>query len=228
MQLLTNSLLMGLGAAIGNQVSQRITCSRSPYPMPHQFAKMLDHPWRLRYREPVETVGNLGITAGMTLLDLGCGTGTFTMEMAQMVGSEGIVHAVDLQRPFLENAQKRITEAGLETQVRWHHSGAYQLPIDTSVIDLAIVIATLSEIPDKIAVLAELRRVLKPGARLAVSEELPDPTYVPPQVTRRQVETAGFTFGGQHGSFFCYSQIFLNKKDEMTIEGVATDISAVA
>ncbi len=190
--------------------------------MPHQFADMLDHPWRLRYREPADTVGILGISAGMTLLDLGCGTGTFTVEMARMVGADGVIHALDLQRSLLSRAQSRMQEAAVAAQVFFHHSGAYQLPLENSSVDLAILIATLPQIPNKAQALAEVRRVLKPGARLAVSEELPDPAYVPPQVTRQSVEAAGFLFAGQSGSPFCYTQLFLNDKDDMVIEGSAT------
>ncbi len=222
MYLLTNSLLFGLGTVLGNQVSQRFAYHRSPHPMPHQFADMLDHPWRLRYREPVDTVGIFGISAGMTILDLGCGTGTFTVEMARMVGQEGVVHAVDMQRSLLLKAQTRMQQAAVGTQVFFHHSGAYQLPLENSSVDLAILIATLPQIPDKAQALAELRRVLKPSARLAVSEELPDPAYVPPRVTRHRVEAAGFLFAGQSGSPFCYSQLFLNDKDDTVIEGNAT------
>ena len=111
MYLLTNSLLIGLGTVLGNQVTQRLVYHRSPHPMPHQFAEMLDHPWRLRYRKPEETVGALGIAAGMTVLDLGCGTGVFTVEMAAMVGPTGSVHAIDLQRPLLTRAQERAQQA---------------------------------------------------------------------------------------------------------------------
>lgn len=225
MQYLTNSLLLGLGTIIGNQVSQRLAYHRSPHPMPHQFADMLDHPWRLRYRDPIDTVGVLGISAGMTLLDLGCGTGTFTLEMARMVGPGGIVHAVDIQRSLLVRAQARITKEDIAAQVHFHHCGAYQLPLETSSVDLAVLLATLSQIPDKPQVVAELRRVLKPGARLAVSDELPNPAYVSPRTSRQWVEPFGFLFGGQSGSFFCYTQLFLNDKDDALIDGEARVLS---
>ena len=221
-QLLTNSLLLGLGTVIGNQVSQRLAYHRSPHPMPHQFADMLDHPWRLRYRDPIDTVAILGIAAGMTVLDLGCGTGTFTVEMARMVGPDGSVHAVDIQRSILQRAEARIAAARVSAAVAFHHGGAYALPLETSSVDLAVVLATFSQIPDKARALAELRRVLKPGGRLAVSEELPNPAYILPATNRAWVEPAGFLFAGQSGSLFCYTQLFLNDKDETVIEGEAT------
>lgn len=211
-KLLNNSLFLGLGSAIGSQVSLRVSCHTQPRPMPHQFAKVLDHPLRMKYRDPVETLGPFGFAPGLAVLDLGCGTGTFTVEMARMVGEQGVVHAVDLQQPLIEQTRQRLAAADLAARVRLHCSGAYQLPLADDSVDLAVMIATLPQIPNKLLALAELSRVLKPGARLAISEELPDPAYVPPNVTRQWLSEAGFHYGGQTGSLFCYSLIFFNEK----------------
>ncbi len=204
---LKNTVALGSGLALGSQVGLRLGFHLQPHPMPHQMAATLDHPWRMKYRNPGATLGLFGILAGMQVLDLGCGTGTFTVEMARMVGSEGVVHAVEIQRPLLERARQRLTQAGLADRVRFHHSGAYRLPLPDASIDLAVLIATLPQIPDKARALAELRRVLKPDGRLAVSEELPDPAYVPPPVTRRWLQDGGFHPAGQSGSWFCYSLV---------------------
>ncbi|MFN8489003.1 MAG: methyltransferase domain-containing protein [Caldilineaceae bacterium] len=207
-----NTLFFGLGSALGSQVSLRVGCLTQPRPMPHQFAKALDHPLRMKYRDPLETLGPFGFAPGMTVLDLGCGTGTFTEEMARLVGETGIVHAVDLQQPLVVQTQSRLTAANLAERVHFHCCGAYQLPLPDDSVDLAVLIATLPQIPNKLLALAELSRVLKSGGRLAISEELPDPAYVPPNVTRQWLTEAGFHFGGQTGTFFCYSQIFFNEK----------------
>src|SRR5436853_7322824 len=107
---LNNSLLLSLGSALGSQISLRVACHQQPRPMPHQFAAVLDHPLRMKYRNPGETLGLFGFTPGLTVLDLGCGTGTFTVEMARLVGEQGVVHAVDLQQPLIEQTRRRLTE----------------------------------------------------------------------------------------------------------------------
>ena len=58
--------------------------------------------------------------------------------------------------------------------------------------------------------LLEIQRVLKPGGRLAVSEELLDPAYVPEFTLRRWLEEVGLRYGGRSGNPFCYNLIFFN------------------
>ncbi len=211
-RIVTNSLAATVGAALGSQVSLRAGTWRQPRPMPHQMAAWLEHPARLAYRNPGETLGLFGLFNGMTVLDLGCGTGLFTAEMARMVGAAGTVHAVDLQPPLLAQARARMEKLGLAGRVNFHAVGAYDLPLDDSSVDVAVLIAVLGEIQDRTRALAEVRRVLKPGARLAISEELPDPAYVPAWQVRRWGEAAGFGYGGKTGNAFCYSMILFNQK----------------
>lgn len=198
---------------VGCQVATRAACHLRPRPMPHQFAKVLDNPLRLRYRDPSETLGLYGFVAGMTVMDAGCGTGLFTVDMARMVGAEGVVHAVDLQEPMLRKTAARVHAAGVAERVRFHHCGLNAIPLEDDSVDLAVLIATLPQIPDRQGALLELRRVLKSGARIVVSEELPDPAYVPPGVIATWLEDAGFRKVAKHGHFFCYSLIYINDKD---------------
>ncbi|MCB9137808.1 MAG: class I SAM-dependent methyltransferase [Caldilineaceae bacterium] len=196
------------GSAAGYLLSERVACLQDPRPMPHQFAKMLDHPLRMAYRNPTALFDVLAIQPGMTVLDLGCGTGVFTVEMARRVGDEGRVHAVDIQAPLLEQAQKRLTAAGLAARVEFHHAGANSLPLPDNAIDIAAVIATLTQTPDRYGALRELRRVLRFWGRLMISEEMPNPAYVPPGLIRTWAEEAEFGFMAQLGTLFCYNLLF--------------------
>ncbi len=207
---LTNSLSLSLGLLLGSQTVLRAAIATHPFPMPHQFGKLLDHPLRMQYRNVSETLGLFGFSAGMTVLDLGCGTGTFTVEMARMVGKNGLVHAADLQQPLLNASRQHVAEAGLSERVKFHNCAANKMPLTDESVDLVVMIATLGEIADKIDVLAEIRRVLKRGGRLAISEELPDPAYLPPMLVRQHVEEAGLQMLGRLGNPFCFSMLFLN------------------
>lgn len=221
MRQLTNILLFILGALVGSQAKLRYDNYRQPYPWPYQWRRWLDHGWRLWYRKPGEMVDQFGLTPRMTVLELGCGTGVFTVEIAQRLGEEGRLHVVELQETYIRQTQQRVNQAGVQGRVQFHHSGAYALPLETNSIDLAVIIATLAQIPERLVALAEVRRVLKPGARLLISEELPAPAYIPPPLMRRWLAMAGYRLVGQSGTPFCYSQLYITDKEANTIDVVA-------
>lgn len=221
MRQLINAVFFILGALVGSQAKLRYDNYQQPHPRPHQWQRLLEHPWRLWYRKPGELIDQCGLRPQMKVLELGCGTGLFTVEIAQRLGEGGQLHVIELQEAYLCRAQARIKAAGLQARVAFHHSGAYALPLDTDSIDLAVVIATLGQIPERLTALHELRRVLKPGAHLVISEELPDPAYVPAPVMRRWLTAARYRAVGQSGSPFCYTQRYVTDKEVNTIEVVA-------
>ena len=207
---LGNLLARGLGIAIGAQVGARVAHRIRPRPYPAPLRDLLDHPARMQYRDPVATLGPFGLGPGQTVLDVGCGAGTFTVEMARQVGAEGRVHAVDIQASMIEAARARVAAAGFSQRVQFHHCGAYRMPLESDSVDLAVLIAALSEMPQPLFALEELRRILKVGGRIAVSEEMPHSGYVLQRTVRNWLREAGFRYGGLRGTPFCYSLLYFN------------------
>lgn len=210
--LFANMAMTGVGTVAGFQISLRAAQNVQPHPMPHQFATLLEHPMRLQYLDPAEVLGMYGISADMIVLDLGCGTGLFARPAAHMVGEHGRVHAVDVQGAMLAATERGALAEGISSRIALHHAGAYELPLPDDSVDLAILVSTIGEIPDKPAALSELRRVLKGGARFGISEELLNPAYVLAGSVRRWAEEAGFYFVAKTGSPFCYHMAFVNAK----------------
>ena len=210
--ILGNMAMTGIGTVAGFQISLRAAQNAQPHPLPHQFAALLEHPVRLQYLDPAEILGMYGISAEMTVLDLGCGSGLFARPAAHMVGEHGRVHALDIQAAMLAATERSAQAEGVSSRLTLHHAGAYELPFADDSLDLAILISTMGEIPDKPAALSELRRVLKGGARLGVTEELLNPAYALAGSVRRWAEEAGFYFVAKTGSPFCYHSVFVNAK----------------
>ena len=119
---------------------------------------------------------------------------------------------MDVQPSMIERTRARAAGAGVAHMVQLHHGGVYDLPFADDTIDLAVLISTLGEVPDKPAALSELRRVLKPGARLGISEELLFTSYQLAGSARRWAEDAGFRFLAKTGSPVCYHMVFANEK----------------
>jgi 2-polyprenyl-3-methyl-5-hydroxy-6-metoxy-1,4-benzoquinol methylase len=208
LNLAVDGTLLAAGAAVGAQVGMRFTARTHPGPMPRQFAAVLDHPARLAYRKPDDLLGLVGILGGMTVLDLGCGTGLFTVEVARAVGAVGHVHAVDLQKSLLDATRDRLSAAGVLDRCMIHAAGAYSLPLENQSVDVALIVATLGEIPDRLHALLEVFRVVKPGGRVAISEEAPHPAYLTARGVRRLAEDAGFIFTAKSGTPFSFTSVF--------------------
>ena len=207
---LANLLYTAAGALAGFHLAQRALQNLHPAPLPPLFARWLEHPWRLTSLDPVATLDLYGLSAQMVVLELGCGTGVFTCTAAQMVGPTGHVHAVDLQAPLLQQTRQRVAAAGLSERVHLHHQGASSLPLADGSVDLAIVVSTLGELPDKLAALSELHRVLAPGARLGITEEWLNPACVLPATVRQLAGESGFQLLHSHQSALTHHQIFIH------------------
>ena len=115
-------------------------------------------------------LAKLAAQPGEQILEIGCGTGHCLVELAETVGSEGKVHGVDISEQMLALAQKLLDQSGLADRVHLTRGDAEQLPFDDNSLDGIFTSFTLElfDTPEIPEVLAECRRVLKPGGRLCV------------------------------------------------------------
>jgi ubiquinone/menaquinone biosynthesis C-methylase UbiE len=102
---------------------------------------------------------------GVRFLDLGCGTGAVTREVAAYGISAASLTGVDMTAGMLEVARKRATEAGINAN--WVEADATSLPFPDDQFDLAYCQQALQFFPDPVSALAELRRVMVDGAKVA-------------------------------------------------------------
>jgi ubiquinone/menaquinone biosynthesis C-methylase UbiE len=174
-------------------------------PCPSSLAWLVNNPIRRRYMRPL--LDRVGIQAGERVLELGPGPGTFTIDAARRVGPEGRIIAMDIQPEMVAQVDKRVREAGL-SNVETRGASAYELPLDDASVDRAFLVTVLPEISDQGRALAELRRVLKPGGVLSITEEFYDPDYPFPFETIRRVEAAGFRLERQIGNWWAYTVNF--------------------
>jgi ubiquinone/menaquinone biosynthesis C-methylase UbiE len=113
---------------------------------------------------------------GERLLELGVGTGYYSCDLAEWIAPEGTLELFDLQQKFLDHTMEAATNRGLANLVPTQ-GDATRLPYEDDSIDGAILTAVLGEIPDRLAALKEIRRVLKPTGRLVVGELFGDPHF---------------------------------------------------
>ena len=106
-----------------------------------------------------------GVRAGQRVLDVACGTGVVTRALAERVGSDGHVVGLDFNPVMLAAARAATTNAN----VAWREADAANMPFLDGSFDAVLCQQGLQFFADKAAALREMRRVLVPGGRLALS-----------------------------------------------------------
>jgi ubiquinone/menaquinone biosynthesis C-methylase UbiE len=189
------------------QIVLRIVRKTVHFPAPAFMGRLLDSDLRRAVQPPSTIIARSGIHKGMKVLEVGCGSGAYTTYVARAVGPEGTVYALDIQPGMLEQLKKKLTrqENADIRNIRPVEASAYDIPLEDSSLDLAYTIAVLQEIPDRAKSLAEIRRVLRPGGIMAVTEFLPDPDYPLKSTVVRQLTDAGFLLEGVYGGFWQYT-----------------------
>lgn len=152
---------------------------------------------------PVITRGRLrqilGAGPGERLLEVGPGTGYYTLDAADWVGPDGSIEILDLQQQMLDHTMRRASERGI-SNLTPTLADATAMPYEDDSFDAAYLVTVLGEIPDRDAALRELGRVLKPGGRLIVGELIGDPHYVGLKGMRRRAAAAGLEFERRSGN----------------------------
>jgi SAM-dependent methyltransferase len=189
--------LAGVGALVGTALWWRKNPSACPYSQ--RFWVQAPHPLitRERLRATLEP------EVGERILEIGPGTGYYTLDLGEWIGVEGELEIFDIQQEMLDHTMHRAGERGL-ANVKATLGDAQALPHADDTFDGVVLTTVLGEIPDQEAALREIARVLRPGGRLVVGELIGDPHYVSPGALQRRGETAGLRLEHRNGPAFGY------------------------
>jgi ubiquinone/menaquinone biosynthesis C-methylase UbiE len=135
---------------------------------PVSLAGSLDNRIRRYLQNPRKILGPY-IEEGMTVLDIGCGPGFFSMELAQMVGKSGRVIAADLQEGMLHKIRDKVQGTELEERIKFHKCETNRLGLSENV-DFVLAFYMVHEVPDKQGFLNEIKSILKPNGRVLIIE----------------------------------------------------------
>jgi ubiquinone/menaquinone biosynthesis C-methylase UbiE len=189
-------LLAGLGTLAGALYWRR---NPSACPYSQKFWVEAPHPGisRDRLREVLDP------QPGERILEIGPGTGYYTLDMAEWVGPEGVVEIFDIQQEFLDHTMERAAQRGVSNVVPTQ-GDATDLPHGDDSIDAVVLTAVLGEIPDRAAALREIERVLRPGGRLVVGELFGDPHFTSFASLQGQCGDAALRLEERSGNWFAY------------------------
>ena len=175
----------------------RLRGSLQPRPCPYSLASALEMPGRRMLAGPERVLGAFGVQAGQKVLEVGPGTGFYFLEAARRVQPSGRLVGLDIQAEMLQETRRRLAAANLVADLV--RADAAALPFRAASFDHVYLVTVLGELPDRRATIAEIKRVLVAGGRLSISEQFPDPDFVPRRTLRRELRAAGFVERGSRG-----------------------------
>jgi len=135
---------------------------------PVSLAGGLDNRIRRMIQNP-EAILSPYVSEGITVLDVGCGPGFFSIALAGLVGDSGRVIAADLQEGMLDKLRDKITGTQLEKRIRLHQCKPDGINLSEQV-DLVLAFYMVHEVPDQMSFFKEIFSILKPGGQFLLVE----------------------------------------------------------
>lgn len=174
-------------------------------PMPHSISWTLFLPRGPHSPRNLQRI--LQPRPGERMLEIGPGIGIHSLPIASALRPDGVLDVLDVQQAMLADLARRAANAGV-TNIAARQGDARTLPYGDNTFDAAYLVTVLGEIPDEMAALRELRRVLKPSGRLVVGEFFLDPDFIRLPVLKQQAVDAGLVFERSTGSAPVYFAAF--------------------
>ena len=206
-------LIIAIGVVVARQQPQHGQTQTAPHApnsphMEHRFddaerwAKSFDDPARDAWQMPARVVEALALPPGQVVADVGAGTGYFTVRLARAPAAPK-VFAVDIERSMVEYVRRRAAQEGLKNIVAVE--GAADRTNLPEPVDVVLVVDTYHHIPHRVAYFTELKKVLKPSARVAIidfrkgaPDGPPEEFRLTPDQISEELGKAGFALQTQH------------------------------
>lgn len=162
------------------------------------------------WQRPQEVMDALGVTRGSAVADIGAGGGYFTFHLAERVGAEGLVYAVDIEENELERIQRRAEREHLgQIETVLGRTDDPRLPEQS--LDAALVVNAYHEMREYDAMMAGIFRALRSGGRLGIIDGRIEPTddrntyyrrhRIAAEAVQEDAARAGFEFRGERTGF---------------------------
>jgi len=145
---------------------------------------LLDAPDRDLWQRPIQIMDAMGIADASVVADIGAGSGWFTIRLARRVGPQGVVYAEDVQQEMINAISRRVGREGF-TNVRpvLGLKNDPHLPLRS--LDAVLMVDAYHEVEDRVTMLSNLAKALKPQGRLGIVDFKLDGTGPGPSIEER-------------------------------------------
>ena len=156
------------------------------------------------WQQPARVVETLAIAPGSRVADIGAGGGYFTFRLADAVGPDGTVYAIDVDSGMLDYISKRAKKEGRQN-VEPVLATADDPGLPEGGVDLIFTSNTYHHLPDRPAYFARLAQGVRDGGRIAIVEYAPKGWFTklfghstPEETIRTEMEQAGYRLVADH------------------------------
>lgn len=174
---------------------------------PHQMAWVLDLPARRFICSPRKHADRLPIGERSTVLELGPGSGYYSIEVARRI-PKGHLELFDIQQEMLEKCRSKFQAAGINN-VGYTLGNGSDPPFKENTFDVVYMVTVFGEIEDQTSCLTGIKRILKPGGSLSISEHYPDPDFTSLSEVKEAAISAGFKFTYSLGRRWSFTANFV-------------------
>lgn len=157
-------------------------------------------PYRSKVQPPSMIIDALEVRPGMEIVELGCGSGYYTVEVAKAIQPAGLLFAVDIQQGMLDKLKVRMEAEGVENIIPVLADAGGEIPLDDGIADAVFSVTVLPEIPDPPKALLQVKRLLKKDGVFVNAEFLLDPDFPRRGTVVKWARKAGFTLKHQVGN----------------------------
>jgi demethylmenaquinone methyltransferase/2-methoxy-6-polyprenyl-1,4-benzoquinol methylase len=167
----------------------------------HHMSAFLDHPIRRIFNDPVKAVEAAGIQPGMDVLEVGCGSGYFTLAAATLVGDEGHLDAIDIHPKAVETVSRRVIDSH-QRNVIITKTDALDTGFPSESYDLIMLFGVIpAPVLPLQKLLPEMHRLLKPHGSIAVW------TGLPLWSSRTLTKSRLFTYAGKRNGVHNFTKL---------------------
>lgn len=201
-------VIVAIAAVVSISVGWRWASRVWSLPCPSVVGWALESSFYRRITGTETTLQRIGLKPGQRVLEIGPGPGRLTIPAAQRVLPGGEVVGIDIQPGMVERLEARAKMANVTNLVAILGDATRPIVPEDS-FDLAFLVTTLGEIPDRVAALTQCFRALKSGGILSISEMLPDPHYQSKTAVKRLAEGVGFRLQSVEGGMWLFTANFV-------------------
>ncbi len=171
---------------------------------PHEMSFILEWRWRNLLLSPQKLVKRLPLKKDSRVLEVGAGSGFYSVAVARAVAG-GKLELLDLQEEMLDKARQKMDSAGLENVGYTVANLNGLIPFGDGDFDIVFMVTVLGEVKEREFLIREIKRLLRRGGVLSVSEHLPDPDFVSSGKLRLLLGNNGFLFKRRYGQSWAYT-----------------------